>query len=56
MSTLIDAKWAAPDAAAKIEAAVRDGVPRMPPMKDKLSAEEIAAVVRYTQELAGGKP
>jgi len=54
--SLVDPQWATPDALPKIESAVRDGVPRMPAMKAKLSADEIAAVARYVQQLAGGKP
>ena len=54
--SLVDPKWTTSDALPKIEAAIRDGVPRMPAMKAKLTPEEIAAVARYTQQLAGGKP
>ena len=49
---LTDAKWAAADALPKIEAAVRDGIPRMPAMKDKMTAEEITAAAHYVQTLA----
>jgi len=54
--SLVDPQWAAPDALPKIEAAIRDGVPRMPAMKAKLTPEEIVAVATYVQQLAGGKP
>ena len=54
--SLVDPQWASADALPKIEAAIRDGVPRMPAMKAKLTPEEIAAVARYTQQLASGKP
>jgi len=54
--SLVDPQWTTPAALPKIEAAVRDGVPRMPAMKAKLTPEEIAAVARYVQQLAGGKP
>jgi mono/diheme cytochrome c family protein len=53
-ASLVDPKWAAPDALATIEKTVRDGVPRMPALKDQLSEAEIAAVAKYTQQLAGG--
>jgi hypothetical protein len=32
------------------------GVPRMPALKAKLTPEGIAAVARYAQQLASGKP
>ena len=54
--SLVDAQWTTPAALPKIEAAIRDGVPRMPAMKAKLKPEEVAAVARYLQLLAGGKP
>jgi cytochrome c6 len=54
--SLVDPQWATPDALAKIETATRDGVPRMPAMKAKLTPEEITAVAHYVQQLAGGKP
>jgi len=54
--SLVDPQWATAEALPKIEAAIRDGVPRMPAMKAKLTPEEIAAVARYTQQLAGSKP
>jgi cytochrome c6 len=54
--SLVDPQWASADALPKIEAAIRDGVPRMPAMKAKLTPEEITAVALYTQKLAGGKP
>lgn len=54
--SLVDPQWTAPGALPKIEAAIRDGVPRMPPMKAKLTPDEIAAVAAYVQQLAGGKP
>jgi len=50
-------QWAAPEAIPEIEKAVREGVPRMPPLGTKLKPEEIAAVARYTQEMvAAGNP
>ena len=55
-ASLVDPKWAAPDAVVKIEAAIRDGVPRMPAMQGKLTGDEITAAAKYTQQLAGGKP
>jgi len=54
--SLVDPQWTTSDALPKIEAAIRDGVPRMPAMKTKLTPEQIAAVARYTQQLAAGKP
>jgi len=49
---LATARWASPEALAQIEKSIREGVPRMPPLASKLSAEEIAAVARRTQEMA----
>jgi mono/diheme cytochrome c family protein len=54
--SLIDPKWATPEAIPAIEKAIREGGPRMPAMKAKLTPEEIAAVARYAQQLASGKP
>ena len=54
--SLIDPKWATPEVIPAVEKAIREGVPRMPTMKAKLTAEEIAAVARYAQQLASGKP
>lgn len=52
IASLLDAQWASEDAVAKIEAVVRDGVPRMPPMGSKLSPAEIAAVARAVRDMA----
>jgi cytochrome c6 len=54
--SLVDPQWTTPDALPKIEAGIRDGVPRMPAMKAKLTPEEITAAAHYVQQLAGGKP
>jgi len=55
VASLKDPKWASADALAKIESAVRGGVGKMPAMASSLSADEIAAVARHAQELAGAK-
>jgi mono/diheme cytochrome c family protein len=49
---LITKRWASPDAIPDIEKTVREGVPRMPAMGAKLKPEEIAAVARFTQQMA----
>ena len=50
--SLLDPRWAADDAPAAIAKAVREGAPGMPAMASKLSAAEIEAVAKATQELA----
>jgi mono/diheme cytochrome c family protein len=50
--SLLEPRWAAPDAVTAIAKAVREGAPGMPPMASKLSAAEIEAVAKATQELA----
>jgi mono/diheme cytochrome c family protein len=45
-------KWAGDDALPIIEKAIRDGVPKMPAMKGKMSDAEITAVAKYVQSLA----
>ena len=52
VKSLLDPRWAADDAPAAIAKAVREGVPGMPGMEAKLSAAEIEAVAKATQELA----
>ncbi len=55
---LASARWASATAVPEIEKAVRDGVPRMPPLASKLTADEISAVARHTRQMAadGLKP
>lgn len=55
---LASARWASATAVPEIEKAVRDGVPRMPPLASKLAADEISAVARHTRQMAadGLKP
>ncbi len=50
--SLLEPRWAADDAAAAIVKAVREGAPGMPAMASKLSAAEIEAVAKATQDLA----
>jgi mono/diheme cytochrome c family protein len=52
VQSLLDPRWAADDAPAAIAKAVREGVPGMPAMASKLSAAEIEAVAKATQDLA----
>jgi mono/diheme cytochrome c family protein len=52
VKSLLIPKWAADDAVEKVAAAIRDGVPGMPPMAAALSEAEIEAVAKATKDMA----
>lgn len=53
---LRDAAWQASRTDAEVTAAVRDGRGAMPPFKDVLDTDQIAALTRYVRSLRTPSP